>query len=312
MDRRSRIGLLLGGPSSEREVSFKSGKACAEALRRKGYDVVEIDVGPKLAADLTREKVEVAFNILHGKWGEDGCVQGLLEVMGIPYTGAGVTASAVAMDKILSKLIFADAGIPIAPHIVITQGNIPDQIDMEFPVVVKPATEGSSVGISIVTKPEDFRDAAKIALKDDKRALVEKYIRGRDIQAAVLNGEAIGIVEVRPRPVEGEKISFYDFKHKYTKGMTEYLTKPEDFSDDARKKIEQYSARACEVLGAEGAARIDFMVDASDQPFILEVNTLPGMTELSLFPMIARDWAGLSFDDLVERILLSARLKMGA
>jgi D-alanine-D-alanine ligase len=312
MDRRSRVGLLLGGPSSEREVSFKSGKACAEALRRKGYDVVEIDVGPKLAADLTREKVEVAFNILHGKWGEDGCVQGLLEVMGIPYTGAGVTASAVAMDKILSKLIFADAGIPIAPHIVITQGNIPDRIDMEFPVVVKPATEGSSVGISIVTKPEDFRDAAKIALKDDKRALVEKYIRGRDIQAAVLNGEAIGIVEVRPRPVEGEKISFYDFKHKYTKGMTEYLTKPEDFSGDARKKIEMYSVRACEVLGAEGAARIDFMVDASDQPFILEVNTLPGMTELSLFPMIARDWAGLSFDDLVERILLSARLKMGA
>ncbi len=312
MDRRSRVGLLLGGPSSEREVSFKSGKACAEALRRKGYDVVEIDVGPKLAADLAREKVEVAFNILHGKWGEDGCVQGLLEVMGIPYTGAGVTASAVAMDKILSKLIFADAGIPIAPHIVITQGNIPDRIDMKFPVVVKPATEGSSVGISIVIKPEDFRAAAEIALKDDKRALVEKYIRGRDIQAAVLNGEAIGIVEVRPRPVEGEKISFYDFKHKYTKGMTEYITKPEDFSDDARKKIEQYSARACEVLGAEGAARIDFMVDENDQPFILEVNTLPGMTELSLFPMIARDWAGLSFDNLVERILLSARLKMGA
>ncbi len=312
MDKSQRIGLLLGGPSSEREVSFKSGKACADALRRRGWDVVEIDVGKNLAEDLVAAKVDVAFNILHGKWGEDGCVQGLLEVMGIPYTGAGVTASAVAMDKILSKLLFADAGIPTAPHMVITKGEIPDRIDMEFPVIVKPATEGSSVGISIVAGPEDFRAGAEKALKNDRRALVEKYIKGRDIQVGVLNGRAVGFVEVRPKPVEGEEITFYDYTHKYTKGMTDYITKPDDFSDEARVLVEKYSEKACLVLGAEGAVRVDFMVDDQDRPFILEVNTLPGMTELSLFPMIARDWAGLDFDDVVEQILLGARLKMGA
>ncbi|MEW6776632.1 MAG: D-alanine--D-alanine ligase [Bdellovibrionota bacterium] len=308
--KNTRVGVLLGGLSSEREVSIRSGTAILKALKSKGYRAVPIDARRDLPRHLIAKKVQVAFNALHGKWGEDGCVQGLLEVMGIPYTGSGVVASALCMDKSASKKIFAAAGLSTPSFIEV---SIPEKGAQSFiakmrspfpyPVVVKPAHEGSSVGVGLVERPADFRAAVKAAAKWGRKILVEKYVKGPEVAVAVLGGKALGTVEIRTRR------KFYDYKAKYTKGETQYLV-PAPIDRIVGRRVMDAAVRAQEVTGCEGLSRVDFILDDGIEPNVLEVNTLPGMTELSLVPQIARA-GGMSFEDLCEHILLGARLKLG-
>lgn len=315
MYRNKRVGVLLGGPSAEREVSLDTGRAVVKALRAKGYDVVEVDLNEATAETLRREKVEVVYNALHGKWGEDGCVQGLLEILRIPYTGSGVTASAVGMDKILSKRIFAAEGLPVPAYIIVQRDErealLSEGSPYGWPVVVKPATEGSSVGVTVCAEPADFAASIETAFAADERVLLEQYLPGREIQVAVLDDRALGIVEVRPKPQPGEKVTFYDYAHKYTKGFTEYITRPEGLDDMQVAAAESIAVRAHRSLAAEGVSRVDLILDDEGKYWLLEVNTLPGLTSLSLVPMIARDWRRIEFNDLVEMVLNTARLKMG-
>ncbi|MBZ0274371.1 D-alanine--D-alanine ligase [bacterium] len=309
-----RVAVLYGGPSAEREVSLKSGAACASALAGRGHDVVLIDVGADLAARLAAERVTVCFNALHGKWGEDGCVQGLLELARIPYTGPGVLGSAMAMDKFVTKTQFAAANIPVPPYIVLAPGDDAAAVvaGLSPPWVVKPVAEGSSFGVTILDNAAELPAALAAARAHDARVIVEGYVRGREINVGVLDYTALGLVEVRPKPVPGERFTFYDYAHKYTRGMTDYVTDPGGIEPDQRAELFDLAERAARALFAEGAVRVDFLVAESGDAFVLEVNTLPGMTELSLLPMVAHDGAGLSFADLVERILATARLKVGS
>jgi D-alanine-D-alanine ligase len=296
----------MGGVSSEREVSLRTGKAIEAALRRKGYEVTPVDVGEDIAAVLQKLKPEVVFNALHGKFGEDGTIQGLLELMHIPYTGSGVLASALAMDKVLSKRIFIEEAIPVAPYAVIQSSALDDALkrvqSFALPVVVKPRAEGSSVGVSLVKTHADLPAALDGAFAYDDAVLVEAYIKGREIQIGVLERQVLGAIEVKTVN------EFYDYEAKYTAGKTQYIVSP-DMPSEALEKMAMYSLRAVEAFGCEGAVRVDFILDEKHVPYILEVNTLPGMTELSLFPKIAAS-AGIAFDDLVETLLLGARLKL--
>ncbi|MDP8257413.1 MAG: D-alanine--D-alanine ligase [Candidatus Alcyoniella australis] len=303
-----RVGVLLGGPSSEREVSFNTGAAVCDALQRKGYEVVRIDVGRDLALQLERHGVELVYNALHGKWGEDGCVQGLLELMRIPYTGSGVTASAVAMDKVISKRLFQAADLPVPQWALIEPGSAEevslDDLPLELPLVVKPTTEGSSMGISIVREAGQLKAALEEALRFDRRVILERYIKGREINVGVLDGEALGTVEVRP------KLEFYNYEAKYTQGMTDYLC-PAPIEPERELEALDLARRAHTALGCAGGTRVDLILDGNNGWWLLEVNTLPGLTQTSLLPKIARA-AGIEFDDLVERILLGAGLKVGS
>ncbi len=305
--KTKRIGVLMGGLSAEREVSLKSGAAVQEALRSRGYDSVAIDVGRDLAEALRRERVEAAFIALHGRYGEDGCVQGLLELVGIPYTGSGVLASALAMHKLYSKQAFAAAGLTITPHVAVRRGEglTADQLPFELPVVVKPVQEGSSVGVSIVKEPERLQAALDAAFGYDDLVLVEAYVKGQEVQVGILDDRPIGAIEITP------KREFYDFEAKYTDGMAEHHF-PARLSPDRYKRVMELGLKAHQALGCAGYSRADFLVTGEGDCYLLEVNTLPGMTALSLLPEIARKGAGLSFDELVERILSSAALKCGA
>ncbi len=295
MKKDMRIGVLLGGTSAEREVSLLSGAAVSQALRELGYDVVDIDAGADLCARLTEERVELAFIALHGGTGEDGSVQGLLEVMGIPYTGSGVLASAVAMDKVLSKALFERAGIRVPEYEVMD--SIDAEVTLELPVVLKPSREGSSIGVFIVTKKEDIRKALESALSYEGPALVERYIKGKEVQIAVLGQRALGGVEVRPTN------EFYDYEAKYTVGKTEYILPPE-LDGHSYEKAKEAGLLAHRALGCGGATRVDLIVDGSDI-YVLEVNTIPGMTETSLLPKIAAH-SGLDFKALLEEIVKDA------
>ncbi len=316
MWRNRRVGVLFGGPSAEREVSLKTGQAVCGALRRKGYDVVELDLDDQTAARLRAERIDVVYNALHGKWGEDGCVQGLLEILRIPYTGPGVTSSAVGMDKVISNRLFQAAGLPVPPNRVIDRTDCVAFVNADspfgYPLVIKPATEGSSVGVTVVPQAAQLAAALDKAFAADQRVIAEQYLPGREIQVAVLGRQAIGIVEVKPKPQPGEEITFYDYAHKYTKGMTDYFTRPAGLDEALVRAAEEMAVRACQAILAEGVCRVDLILDGQNRYWVLEVNTLPGLTELSLVPMIARDWRGLAFDDLVEMVLNTARLKIGA
>lgn len=302
--RSQRVGVLYGGPSAEREVSLVSGKEVAGALRRRGYRSVSlIDVGADLAAQLRKRRIDVAFNALHGKIGEDGCVQGLLEVTGIPYTGSGVTASALCMDKVLAKEVLARHRIPTPPYEVVTPDGAAGA-RLPLPVVVKPRAEGSTIGVTIVRRRRDMARAVREACRFDRDALVEKYVPGKEITVGLLNGDALGVTEIRP--VKG----FYDFKAKYTSGMAAHVF-PAPLPGALYRKAMTLAARVCRALGCEGAPRVDFRISPDRRPYVLEVNTLPGMTPLSLLPEIAAG-VGIGFEDLVERILDGAALKNGA
>jgi D-alanine-D-alanine ligase len=304
--KRKKIGVLMGGLSAEREVSLKSGTAVHKALLDRGYDAVAIDVTRDVARVLVEESVETAFICLHGRFGEDGAVQGMLELMGIPYTGSGVLSSGLAMNKIFAKTIFASAGLTVAPYRVLRRDEDAETALSGFPlpVVVKPSQEGSSVGVSIVKEDSEIGPALKEAFRYDAEILVEQFIKGREIQVGVLDNTALGAIEIVP------KNEFYDFEAKYTDGMAQHIL-PAPLPEDLYRKVLAEGEKAHLCLGCSGYSRVDFLVTDQGSCYLLEVNTLPGMTALSLLPEIAGG-AGISFEELVERILSSASLKITA
>ena len=293
-----RIGVLMGGTSAEREVSLNTGAAVLAGLRRKGYDAVAIDVDATVPERLERERVQLAFIALHGRLGEDGAIQGLLEVLGIPYTGSGVLASALGMDKVVSRRLFEAAGLPVPRYLLVTRTASIPLLPFPFPVVVKPNGEGSSVGVSIVSQASALPAALDQAFGYDRRVLIEAYIAGKEIQVGILGDRALGAIEIRP------KTAFYDYVAKYTPGMSEHLF-PAPLPPDVTNRTLETALAAFRALGCEGYGRVDFLVDEAWTPYVLEVNTLPGLTETSLLPDIARG-VGIAFDDLVEAIVTAA------
>ncbi len=294
------IAVLMGGLSAEREVSLRTGQAVLQALKRLGYPAFSIDAGRDLPSRLTWQQASKVFIALHGRYGEDGTVQGLLEVMQLPYTGSGVLASSMAMDKVVTKKLLVYHGQPTPAFAVCTAADL-ESGDLPacppLPVVVKPAREGSTIGIGLVREMSELLGAVHEALRHDQLVLIEEFIAGREVTVGVIDGEALPIVEVVP---EG---GFYDYEAKYTSGRTEYLL-PAPLASGLYQKLQQAAVEVFNILGCSGAARIDFMV-RDDEFFCLEINTIPGMTETSLLPKAAAA-AGISFDDLVGRILAGA------
>lgn len=298
MSTAKHIAVLMGGWSAERDVSLVSGQAVVKALGGLGHKVTPVDVGRDLAQVLAQLKPDVAFNALHGRWGEDGAVQGLLEVLGIPYTHSGVMASAVAMDKPVAKHLFAGAGIPCAEGVVVDRESFLKAEPMERPFVVKPLNEGSSVGVYIV-RPGDNWTAADEERPLPSRVLVERYIPGQEIQVAVMDGRALGAIEIRP------KKGFYDYAAKYTAGLADHLM-PAPLPKAAYERVLDYAERAHRELGCRGVTRSDFRYDEdADAFYILEINTQPGMTPLSLVPEIAAH-SNITFADLVSWLVADA------
>jgi len=303
---RKKIGVLMGGTSTEREVSLRSGTAIHNALKGLGYDTIAIDAGPDICSVLKTETIELSFLALHGGYGENGAIQGMLEVLGIPYTGSGVLASALAMDKEASKKIFLYHNIPVPPFKVVSSKQLAvsskekdsSLIGFDLPWVVKPVAEGSSVGVSIVKDETGFEQALETACSYGLKAIVEKYIDGKEVHIGILNDRILGGVEVRP------SLEFYSYEAKYTAGKTEYILPPEiDTKAYEKAKVAAFSAHSA--LGCKGATRVDLRVDGEGNPYVLEVNTIPGMTETSLLPKIAKR-AGLDFPALIEEIVRGA------
>ncbi|WGL62150.1 D-alanine--D-alanine ligase [Pseudomonas sp. CW003PS] len=292
-----RVAVLFGGKSAEREVSLKSGNAVLGALQAAGVDAFGIDVGDDFLQRLNSEKIDRAFIVLHGRGGEDGSMQGLLECAGIPYTGSGILASALAMDKLRTKQVWHSLGLPTPRHAVLTS-----QADCEaaaaelgFPLIVKPAHEGSSIGMAKVDSVEALLKAWQDAACYDSQVLVEQWIAGPEYTIAVLRGQVLPPIGL------GTPHTFYDYDAKYLADDTQYRI-PCGLSAEKEAELKELTARACEAVGTQGWARADVMQDASGQFWLLEVNTVPGMTDHSLVPMAARA-AGLDFQQLVLAIL---------
>jgi len=296
--KRKKIGVLMGGKSSEREISLKSGTAILQSLLRMGYNAVGIDAGDRLIATLMQKTIEIAFISLHGRWGEDGTVQGLCELMGIPYTGSGVLGSSIAMDKTIMKHILMGLQIPTPPYAVFTQKS---KIQFPLPFVVKPANEGSTIGISIVQTNKEKNRAIQQAFAYDKKILIERYIDGPEITVGIVNGRLLPIIEVRP------STGFYDFKAKYTQGMTEYII-PATISKRVERTAYAIASTIYESFELSGCVRIDMLVDKAT-PQVIDINTSPGMTETSLVPK-AWGYLGKTFDELVEELLMGAQVKL--
>ena len=296
-----RVGVLYGGLSPERPISLKSGAAVSGALRARGWDVVEIDVGPDLPERLRAERVDVAWLALHGPLGEDGCVQGLLEVMRIPYTGSGVRGSAIAMDKIATKRMLRGEGIDMPQDRIWRKGD-PFPEDLRFPVMAKTPEGGSTLGIRKCMDAGELESGLLYCLDFAPEVLLEEFVEGDEITVAVLAGRPLPVVAIQPES------GFFDFEAKYTKGRTRYIV-PAPIPAASAARAQAAAQRAYEVLGLDGVARADFILDAQGIPWFLEINTLPGMTATSLSPMAAGQ-IGMSFEDLVEALLLRARLRV--
>lgn len=294
ISKEARVAVLMGGLSTERAISMKSGKAVSAALRSRGWDVVDVEVGRDLPAQLVAAEVGAVWIALHGRFGEDGCVQGLLEVMGIPYTGCDVRSSAVAMDKIATKRALADTEVRMARDAVVTEPG-PSPF---LPAVVKPAVGGSTIGIALARTEAQYATAVTEALELDASVLVEEFIQGDEITVAVLEGTALPVVRIVP------KSGFFDFEAKYTKGMTDYEV-PGDISPPAAAAAQRAAIIAYQGLGCGGLCRADFILPAEGDPVFLEINTIPGMTSTSLSPMAA-SVVGIGFEELCERVLLAA------
>jgi D-alanine-D-alanine ligase len=304
--KNKRVGVLLGGLSVEREVSLRTGRAVSKALSELGYRVVEIDVGKDLPRRLESEGIEVAFIALHGRYGEDGCLQGLLESMFIPYTGSGVLGSSVGMEKVFSKRIFLAAGIPTPPYVVFPDLASAlagfDSLPLASPVVVKPSREGSSVGVHICRTRSQYQKAVEDASRYAGALMVEQWIRGREVQGAVLDGESLGAIEIVPTR------EFYDYQAKYdAQSGTRYLF-PAPLPSLQYERVNEICLAAHRALECSGATRSDVIATESGEVFLLELNTLPGMTATSLLPKIAAG-RGIDFPSLCERLLLGASLK---
>lgn len=301
-----RIAVLMGGMSSERDISLKTGTAILNALQRRGYDAVSLDADRNIAENLKTNYIDIAFIALHGAFGEDGAVQGLLELLGIAYTGSSLLASAVSINKVATKKMLAYHGLPTPAFQVVSvrDGDVygaVKSITLPIPFVVKPPEEGSTIGISIVTKNERIAEAVSLAAQYDCELLIEEFVKGRELTAAVLNGEPLPLVEIVA------KNGFYDFEAKYhSQGTTQYVVAPE-IGEELTLQIQKLAVETYSVLGCSGAARVDFLLTPDGKPSILEINTIPGMTETSLLPKAAGH-AGIDFENLVEQILWSARL----
>ncbi len=292
-----RVAVLFGGKSAEREVSLKSGAAVLQALQAAGVDAFGIDVGDDLLQRLDRERIDRAFIVLHGRGGEDGSMQGLMECAGIPYTGSGILASALAMDKLRTKQVWQSLGLPTPRHAALA--SVEDchaaAVELGFPLMVKPAHEGSSIGMAKVDDVEALIAAWREASRFDSQVLVEQWIQGPEFTIAVLRGEVLPPIGL------GTPHSFYDYDAKYLASDTQYRI-PCGLDPVREQQLKDLSARACEAVGVRGWARVDVMQDANGDFWLLEVNTVPGMTDHSLVPMAARA-AGLDFQQLVLSIL---------
>lgn len=297
--RTPRVAVLKGGLSAEREVSLVSGRACAEALRDAGYETVEIDAGRDLAARLADCAPDVVFNALHGRWGEDGCVQGLLELMGLPYTHSGVLASALAMDKPRAKRVFAAAGVPVADGLIAAKADIARRHVMDPPYVVKPVNEGSSVGVVVVHEGANAPPA--LAADAPQTLMVERYAPGRELTVAVMGDRALAVTDIVPAT------GWYDYEAKYAAGGSRHVI-PAEIPPAVADACLDHARRAHAALGCRGVTRTDFRWDAArgvDGLIALELNTQPGMTPTSLVPEQAAH-VGLSFPALCRWIVEDA------
>ena len=300
------VAVLMGGWSAEREVSLRSGKACADALARVGYRVTRIDVGRDIATVLNTVKPDVALNVLHGRPGEDGALQGLLEIVGIPYSHSGVLASALAMQKDMAKAVFNAAGVPVPEGIVAHRLDAAKEHLLPPPYVIKPIAEGSSVGVFVVTV-EHAHPPQELTREDwtyGEQVIVEKYIAGKELTCAVIGDQALGVIEIVPT------VRFYDYEAKYAPGGSRHLL-PAPVSPFVYQQVRELALGAHKALGCRGVSRADFRFDdrleGTEGLVCLEVNTQPGMTETSLVPELAGH-AGISFDELVRWMVEDASL----
>lgn len=295
----------MGGTSAEREVSLRSGQAIYSALKEMGYyRAIPIDVGPDICTVIKNKRIDLAFLALHGGHGENGSIQGMLEVLGVPYTGSGVLASALAMNKEASKQMFLFHKVPV-PRFVLFESKSGTRkmmqrlssarVGFRFPWVVKPVEEGSSVGVSIVRDAKAFNRALREAFTYGTRVMVEKFISGKEVHIGILNGKVLGGVEVKP------SLEFYTYEAKYTAGLTDYILPPK-INAKTYRAAKEFALKAHYALGCAGATRVDLRISTKGNPYVLEVNTIPGMTETSLLPKIAYS-AGMSFQQLIEEIL---------
>jgi D-alanine-D-alanine ligase len=294
------IAVLLGGPSAEREVSLRSGAAVAQALRSLGHEVSEID--PRVEGWKLPARTQVVFLALHGTYGEDGTVQGQLDKLGVPYTGCDAEASRVAFDKFLTKQRCVSAGVPTARFALVDSAAARWPMGWDPPVVLKPVRQGSSVGLQFVERVSDWSKALAEAMRFDSQVLVEEKITGRETTVGVLDGKPLPVVEVRP------KTGVYDYQSKYTSGATEYLC-PAPFDAETTTRIQTAAMGAFKVIGGRDYARVDVMVNGGGRPLVLEVNTLPGMTETSLLPKAAAA-AGLGYAELCQKMIELAMQRM--
>ena len=297
MSQFGKVAVLVGGISAEREVSLKSGAAVLAGLLEKGIDAHLVDANPNNIDSLRAQGFDRAFVVLHGRWGEDGVVQGALQAIAMPYTGSGVLGCALAMDKVRSKQVWQSLGLPTADYRVLTSEEDLDGLinDLGLPLFLKPAKEGSSVGIGKVNKAEDLLEVYQQAAKVGDDVLAEQFISGAELTVGVLNGKALPIVRMS---TENE---FYDFEAKYLSDDTQYFC-PSGLDSELENHIQDLALKAFNALGCEVWGRVDVMLDENQRPLLLETNTIPGMTDHSLVPMAAKQ-AGLSFPDLVETIL---------
>ena len=293
--KNRRIAVLMGGPSSEREISLKSGNYVLKALKEAKLNATAFDVNRELPDMLIKEKIDLVFIALHGKPGEDGTIQGMLDILNIPYTGSGVLASALSMDKIASKRLFQITGIPTPEFRVMSKGKYHINPFEDFPIVIKPSTEGSTIGVSIVKEEDEFEKALETAFRYDDNIICEKYIDGKEITVGILGEEALPVIEIIP------KSGFYDFNAKYMKKSTDFIV-PAELQEKKNAQIKQIALNAHKVLGCSGMSRADMKLDSKLNPYVLEINTIPGLTETSLLPKAAQA-AGISFRELCLRLL---------
>ena len=313
-----RVAVLKGGGSLERKVSLRSGAQAQDALGRLGHEVVAIDAGADLVAQLRAGKLDAAFIALHGRDGEDGTVQGLLEALGIPYTGSGPSACMRCTDKVLAKYLMRDAGIPTPDFHFFRESSFKElgaaaaladvERNLGFPLVVKPASQGSALGVKFARSGEELPGAIVGALSYDRKVLIERYVKGRDLAVSVLDSSppdddpvALPVVEAIPREED-----FYNYESRYEIGMTTFVC-PAELRAETTARAQELALQTYRLLGCRGFARVDLMLDqATDELMVLETNVVPGLTETSLLPLAA-DAAGISFEELVERMLASAR-----
>ncbi|MBP9113907.1 MAG: D-alanine--D-alanine ligase [Polyangiaceae bacterium] len=315
MWKNKRVGVLMGGFSAERDISLRTGAGVVRALQERGYDAFPVVLGPAPVDEAIRDAdMDVAFLALHGRGGEDGCVQGVLELFGIPYTGSNVLASALAMDKLKAKELFRLHNVPTPPYYSVEArtflaSKVKEELAMSlhgsfgFPAIVKPRREGSSVGVAKVANAKELVSALEDAFRYDNNAIVERFIVAKEVHVGILDGVVLGSVEIAPK--EG----VYDFSAKYTAGKTDYFVPPR-LEETRVSGAQRLAERAVSALGCTGAVRVDMLITEGENEYVLEVNTLPGMTETSLLPKIARG-QGIEYGPLCEQILSGAELHQG-